>query len=42
MIPLTRITFDPDIMGGLVARIGDKLIDGSVRTSLKDLRRSLA
>ena len=33
---------DPDIMGGLVARIGDKLIDGSVRTRLKDLRRSLA
>lgn len=32
---------DPDIIGGLVARFGDKLIDGSVRTRLQDLRRSL-
>lgn len=33
---------DPDIEGGLVARVGDKLVDGSVRTRLQDLRRSLA
>jgi len=32
---------DPNIMGGLVAKVGDKLIDGSVRTSLQDLRRGL-
>src|SRR4030042_2500668 len=32
---------DPDIMGGLVARVGDQLIDGSVRTRLKELRKSL-
>ncbi len=32
---------NPDIMGGMVARVGDKLIDGSVRTRLKELRRDL-
>ena len=33
---------DPEIRGGLVAKIGDKLIDGSVRTKLKDLKRGLS
>ncbi|MBI4301645.1 MAG: F0F1 ATP synthase subunit delta [Chloroflexi bacterium] len=33
---------DPDILGGLVAKIGDKVIDGSVRTRLQNLRRNLA
>ena len=33
---------NPSILGGLVARVGDRLIDGSVRTRLQDLRRSLA
>jgi len=32
---------DPDIMGGLVAKVGDKLIDGSVRTRLQELRSGL-
>lgn len=32
---------DPEIIGGMIARIGDKLIDGSVRTSLLQLRQSL-
>ena len=32
---------DPEIMGGLVAKIGDRLIDGSIRTRLQDLRRGL-
>ncbi len=32
---------DPAIIGGVVARIGDQLIDGSTRTRLKALRRSL-
>ncbi|TET88202.1 MAG: hypothetical protein E3J34_00835 [Dehalococcoidia bacterium] len=32
---------DPDIIGGVVAKVGDKLIDGSVRTRLQDLRRGL-
>ena len=33
---------DPEIMGGLVARVGDRLIDGSTRTRLLALRRLLA
>jgi F-type H+-transporting ATPase subunit delta len=33
---------DPDIIGGVVARLGDKLIDGSVRSRLENLRRRLA
>ncbi|MFC2058031.1 ATP synthase F1 subunit delta [Chloroflexota bacterium] len=32
---------DPDIIGGFVARIGDKLIDGSIRAKLGILKRSL-
>jgi F-type H+-transporting ATPase subunit delta len=36
------VEVDPQIMGGLVVRVGDKLIDGSVRTRLQELRRSLA
>ena len=33
---------DHEIMGGLVVRLGDKLMDGSVRTRLQELRRRLA
>jgi F-type H+-transporting ATPase subunit delta len=33
---------DPDIIGGIVARVGDRLIDGSVRTRLAALRRRLS
>ncbi len=33
---------DPEIIGGLVARVGDTLIDGSVRTRLQNLRKQLA
>lgn len=36
----TRV--DPSIIGGIVAQIGDLLVDGSVRTRLDSLRRSLA
>ncbi|MSQ09728.1 MAG: ATP synthase F1 subunit delta [Dehalococcoidia bacterium] len=33
---------DPSIIGGLVVRIGDKLIDGSVKGRLETLHRQLA
>jgi F-type H+-transporting ATPase subunit delta len=33
---------DPSLIGGVVVRVGDKLVDGSVRTRLKDLRRELS
>ena len=32
----------PEILGGLVARVGDKLIDGSTRAKLDEMRRSIA
>lgn len=37
-----RLAVEPDIIGGLVARVGDTLLDGSVRTRLRALRRRLA
>lgn len=36
-----RSHIDDAIIGGIVARIGDQLIDGSVRTQLRDLRSTL-
>jgi F-type H+-transporting ATPase subunit delta len=36
-----RTEVDPEIIGGIVAQIGDDLLDGSVRTQLADLRRRL-
>jgi F-type H+-transporting ATPase subunit delta len=35
----TRV--DPELIGGVVARVGDLLFDGSVRTQLESLRESL-
>ena len=32
---------DPSIIGGLVARVGDKIIDGSTRSRLLALRESM-
>lgn len=36
------VEVDPAILGGLVLRIGDRLIDASVRMRLQQLRRRLA
>ncbi|MDO8674079.1 MAG: ATP synthase F1 subunit delta [Dehalococcoidia bacterium] len=36
----TRV--DPQIMGGVIARIGDRVLDGSLRQRLSLLRRSLS
>ena len=33
---------DPAIVGGLVLRVGDVIIDGSVRSRIRQLRRRLA
>ncbi len=35
-------TIDPEIMGGVMARVGDRIIDGSLRGRLVALKRHLA
>ena len=37
----TEVRQDPDIIGGLIIRIGDRVIDDSVRTRLEQLRTAL-
>jgi F-type H+-transporting ATPase subunit delta len=36
-----RAKVDPGVVGGIVIRIGDKLIDGSIRSKLASLKREL-
>jgi F-type H+-transporting ATPase subunit delta len=33
-----KVVIDPQILGGIVARVGDLVIDGSVQGRLQDLR----
>ncbi len=37
-----RTHVDPEIIGGILARVGDQLIDGTVTTQLRQLRNRLA
>ncbi|OGO50396.1 MAG: ATP synthase F1 subunit delta [Chloroflexi bacterium RBG_16_68_14] len=39
---LVEVQEAPEIIGGLIARIGDRLIDGSTRSKLQALKRQLA
>lgn len=36
-----KVIVDPDVLGGLVAQIGDTVIDGSIRTRLNQLKEAL-
>ena len=36
-----KVVVDPSILGGIVAQVGDTIIDGSVRSRLNQLRDSL-
>jgi len=36
------VDHDPDLLGGIVAKVGDTLYDGSLRTQLEKLRHTLA
>ena len=38
---LATFTVDPEILGGAVVRVGDKVYDGSVRRKLVRLKRQL-
>ncbi len=37
-----HITVDPSLIGGMVIRIGDRILDGSVKTRLKELSAELS
>ena len=36
-----RVIIDPSVMGGVVAQVGDTVIDGSVRRRLDQMRNAL-
>ena len=36
----TRV--DPNLVGGIIARVGDRVIDGTTRTRLQELRKNLS
>ncbi len=36
-----KVIVDPSVMGGMVARIGDTVLDGSIRNRLDQLRETL-
>ncbi len=36
-----QVIIDPSVLGGLVARMGDTIIDGSLRGRLESLRQTL-
>jgi len=38
---IVETVVDPGLIGGLVARVGDLVLDGSIRTQLADLRTKL-
>jgi len=37
-----KVEVDPGVVGGIVARVGGKLLDGSTRSRLLALKRNLA
>jgi F-type H+-transporting ATPase subunit delta len=39
--PIIHVRVDPDLLGGLVVQIGDRVIDTSIRTRLQSLRHLL-
>jgi F-type H+-transporting ATPase subunit delta len=41
-IAITKTEVDPGLIGGIVIRVGGKLIDGSIRSRLTALRKQLA
>jgi F-type H+-transporting ATPase subunit delta len=36
-----RVERDPSLIGGIVTRIGDLVLDGSIKTQLLNMRESL-
>ena len=40
-VPGVEARVDPEILGGVIARVGGKLLDGSTRSKLAALKREL-
>ena len=38
---VAHVTVDPDIIGGVIVRVGDRVMDGSVRRRLANLRQRM-
>jgi F-type H+-transporting ATPase subunit delta len=38
---IIQTAVDPNLIGGVVARVGDLVLDGSVRTQLDEMRHRL-
>jgi F-type H+-transporting ATPase subunit delta len=38
---VVKVIVDPSVLGGIVATVGDAIIDGSVRTRLDQIRSLL-
>lgn len=38
---IVEASVDPELIGGIVARVGDLVLDGSIRTQLADMRAKL-
>lgn len=38
---LPRFTVDPELIGGVVVRLGDQVLDGSVRRGMQEMRRNM-
>jgi F0F1-type ATP synthase delta subunit len=38
---IPTFTVDPELLGGMVVRVGDEILDGSVRSSAARLRRAM-
>jgi len=38
---IPTFTVNPELLGGMVARVGDEILDGSIRTSAAQLRRRM-
>jgi F-type H+-transporting ATPase subunit delta len=36
-----KVVIDPEVLGGVVAQVGDTVIDGSVRARLDELRERI-
>lgn len=38
---IPRFTVDPELLGGVVVRLGDRVLDGSVRRGMQEMRRRM-